>query len=73
VWQIDWAHPKFGIILASCSYDGKVFIWKDQGSGSWKKIKEHTMHTASGMKIRNKFTFILNFAHYINSIFFICL
>jgi protein transport protein SEC13 len=48
VWRVDWAHPKFGVILASCSYDGKVFIWKDHGAGSWKKIKEHILHTASG-------------------------
>lgn len=35
VWQVAWAHPSFGPILASCSYDGKVFIWKDHGgSGS---------------------------------------
>ncbi|CAD6891269.1 unnamed protein product [Tilletia controversa] len=32
VWQVAWAHPKFGPILASCSYDGKVAIWKDNGS-----------------------------------------
>ena len=24
VWQVAWAHPKFGSILASCSYDRKV-------------------------------------------------
>ena len=24
VWQVAWAHPKFGNILASCSYDRKV-------------------------------------------------
>ncbi len=24
VWQLAWAHPKFGQILASCSYDRKV-------------------------------------------------
>ncbi|CAG8484714.1 14722_t:CDS:2, partial [Racocetra fulgida] len=35
-------------ILASCSYDSKVIIWKEQ-KGSWKKIKEYTGHTASGM------------------------
>lgn len=34
VWQVAWAHPKFGPILASASYDGKVIIWKDNGSGS---------------------------------------
>lgn len=31
VWQVAWAHPKFGSILASSSYDGKVIIWKDEG------------------------------------------
>ncbi|KAI0660114.1 vesicle budding-like protein [Cubamyces menziesii] len=52
VWQVAWAHPKFGQILASCSYDGKVFIWKEQqgqgaSPGGWTKIKEHTLHKAS--------------------------
>jgi protein transport protein SEC13 len=46
VWQVAWAHPKFGNILASASYDGRVFIWKEQ-HGSWSKIKEHSVHTAS--------------------------
>ncbi|GAB5590087.1 GTPase-activating protein S13 [Umbelopsis nana] len=46
VWQVAWAHPKFGSILASCSYDGRVFIWKEQ-NGAWTKIKEHAVHTAS--------------------------
>lgn len=30
VWQVSWAHPKFGILLASASYDGRVIIWKEQ-------------------------------------------
>ena len=34
VWQVAWAHPTFGDILASCSYDGKVIIWKDNGAGA---------------------------------------
>ncbi|KAJ7590435.1 WD40-repeat-containing domain protein [Mycena floridula] len=46
VWQVTWAHPKFGHILASCSYDGKVLIWREQ-AGQWTKVKEHTLHTAS--------------------------
>ncbi|KAI0223312.1 GTPase-activating protein S13 [Massospora cicadina] len=46
VWQVSWAHPKFGNILASCSYDGKVFIWKENG-GTWSVIKEHTCHSSS--------------------------
>lgn len=24
VWQVSWAHPKFGHLLASCSFDRKV-------------------------------------------------
>merc|ERR1712166_1216202 len=24
VWQVCWAHPKFGSIIASCSYDSSV-------------------------------------------------
>ncbi|ORX39375.1 WD40-repeat-containing domain protein [Kockovaella imperatae] len=58
VWQLAWAHPSFGSILASCSYDGRVFIWKEVGAGGgkgsggelqdgWERIKEHTLHTAS--------------------------
>lgn len=59
VWQLAWAHPSFGSILASCSYDGRVFIWKEVGLGAgkgtggevqdgWERIKEHSLHTASG-------------------------
>lgn len=52
VWQVAWAHPKFGSILASCSYDGKALIWKEQQPGQgWAKIKEHTLHSASGAPI----------------------
>ena len=46
MWQVAWAHPKFGNILASCAYDGKVFIWKEQNS-NWTIIREHGMHSAS--------------------------
>ncbi|KAI9633717.1 WD40-repeat-containing domain protein [Dioszegia hungarica] len=58
VWAVAWAHPSFGSILASCSYDGRVFIWKEVGPGQgkgtggevqdgWERIKEHNLHTAS--------------------------
>ncbi|KAL7424587.1 GTPase-activating protein S13 [Cryptotrichosporon argae] len=58
VWQVAWAHPSFGSILASCSYDGRVFIWKEVGAGQgksgggeiqdgWERIKEHSLHSAS--------------------------
>jgi WD40 repeat protein len=50
VHALAWAHPSFGSILASCSFDGKVFIWKenDGPQKGWSKVKEHLLHTASG-------------------------
>lgn len=33
VWQIAWAHPKFGCMLASCSFDNTVIIWKESDGG----------------------------------------
>ncbi|KAK9459121.1 WD40-repeat-containing domain protein [Lipomyces oligophaga] len=48
VWQVSWAHPKFGVILASCSYDGKVLIWReDESSKTWTNISQHTSHSES--------------------------
>lgn len=46
VWQLSWAHPKFGTILASAGYDGRVIVWREQ-NGQWSKLTEHTLHTAS--------------------------
>ncbi|EEB08739.1 COPII-coated vesicle component Sec13 [Schizosaccharomyces japonicus yFS275] len=46
VWQLDWAHPKFGTILASASYDGHVIVWREQ-DGTWKQLYDHALHQAS--------------------------
>lgn len=49
IHALSWAHPSFGSILASCSFDGKVFIWKENDGGKgWGRVKDHTLHTASG-------------------------
>ena len=47
MWQVAWAHPMYGNILASCSYDRKVIIWKEE-NGTWEKTHEHTGHDSSG-------------------------
>jgi len=60
VWCVAWSHPKFGTILASSSYDGRILIWKEVAGGAgaggaggagaggqWQRIYEFTMHTAS--------------------------
>lgn len=49
------AHPKFGTILASSSYDGKVLIWREQApstasasaASTWAKVFDFSLHTAS--------------------------
>lgn len=45
VWQVSWSHPRFGL-LASCSYDGSVVIWK-QEQERWSKVKTYKEHTGS--------------------------
>jgi len=45
--KLAWAHPKFGSILASCSYDKKVIIWKETPTNVWTKIFEYDKHESS--------------------------
>lgn len=44
VWEISWSHPKFGVVLASCSFDGSVLIHRESPPGSWTLI-----HAARGL------------------------
>lgn len=50
VWQVSWAHPKFGIMLASCSYDGSVLVHSETGgnnNSNWSVIYEYKLHESS--------------------------
>eukprot|EP00698_Gefionella_okellyi_P020698 TRINITY_DN6535_c0_g1_i1.p1 TRINITY_DN6535_c0_g1~~TRINITY_DN6535_c0_g1_i1.p1 ORF type:complete len:311 (+),score=39.07 TRINITY_DN6535_c0_g1_i1:109-1041(+) len=47
VWGIQWAHPKFGTILASCSYDRKVIIWKETSPNNWQQLHTIADHESS--------------------------
>ena len=46
VWQLAWAHPRYGQILASCSYDRKVILWREE-HGSWSQLYIHSQHDSS--------------------------
>lgn len=48
MWRVAWAHPSFGNILASCSYDRMVFLWKETSENVWNKIHNYAQHTSSG-------------------------
>ena len=39
VWQVAWAHPKFGSLIASCSYDRKVIVWKEASERQWVQVR----------------------------------
>lgn len=51
VWCVAWAHPKYGSILASAGYDGKVVIWSQIATGAkagqWHSIYDFPLHGAS--------------------------
>ncbi len=47
VWEVSWAHPKFGVLLASCSYDRQVMIHRE-AEGVWLPIFVHRFHESSG-------------------------
>ncbi|QDS74318.1 hypothetical protein FKW77_004089 [Venturia effusa] len=47
VWCVAWAHPQFGTLLASSSYDGRIVIWKEQPQGVWGKAYDFAGHGAS--------------------------
>jgi protein transport protein SEC13 len=46
VWQLAWAHPRYGTLLASCSYDRRVIIWKET-DGKWDIHYNYDGHDSS--------------------------
>ncbi|KAG5496063.1 hypothetical protein JKF63_02361 [Porcisia hertigi] len=49
VWMVSWAHPRFGNLLASASYDQKAIIWKEirQGAPRWIPVHVIDIHQGS--------------------------
>ncbi|KAL7068853.1 hypothetical protein ACR3K2_06880 [Cryptosporidium serpentis] len=47
VWQVCWAHPTFGSVLASCSYDKRVIVWKEIHRGHWEAVYSCDEFTSS--------------------------
>ncbi|CBK23828.2 uncharacterized protein, partial [Blastocystis hominis] len=46
VWKIAWSHPRYGSLLASCSYDGSVKIFKFEDT-SYSVFYTYEGHKAS--------------------------
>lgn len=47
VWQVAWAHPRFGVLLASCSYDGSIIIHKEISQNNWTIAYQHKINDSS--------------------------
>lgn len=48
VWQVSWAHPKFGVLLASCGFDGSVLIHRETHPRQWTLLyANHSLHESS--------------------------
>lgn len=47
VWEVAWAHPKFGTVLASCSFDGTVLIHRESRPRVWTLLHTHRFHESS--------------------------
>lgn len=37
VWEIAWAHPRWGTLLASCGYDGLVLVHRETDANTWEE------------------------------------
>lgn len=37
IWKVAWAHPEFGQLIASCSFDRTVCIWEEEEDHKWTK------------------------------------
>jgi len=46
VWMVTWAHPRFGRVLASASFDQKAIIWKESGN-KWSPVHVVAIHQGS--------------------------
>lgn len=47
VWQVGWAHPKYGSLLASCGFDQRVIVWKEVADNVWQQVHQSAAHAAS--------------------------
>ena len=48
--QVAWAHPKFGSLLATASFDSKVIVWKEVSDNVWQQARaQSACHTCCGV------------------------
>lgn len=46
--KVTWAHPEYGQVLASCSFDRTVKIWEESEYGIPPTLFSHYLEAKSG-------------------------
>nr|AXS78259.1 Nucleoporin seh1-A [Anisakis simplex] len=52
VWRVIWAHPEFGQILATCSFDRSVIIWEETVRSEDETLSRNGMQSSMKAKSR---------------------
>ena len=60
VWRVTWAHPEFGQVLASCSFDRTAAVWEEIVGESNDKQRglSHWVSTTIALKKKKKKMYI---------------
>ncbi|XP_012272026.1 nucleoporin SEH1-A isoform X2 [Orussus abietinus] len=59
VWKVTWAHPEFGQVLATCSFDRTAAVWEEiigEGSGPGERGMRHWVRRANLVDSRTSVT-----------------
>lgn len=48
VWQLSWADPKYGSLLASASFDKRVLLHQEGIDGQWRVVYSFEDNKTSG-------------------------
>eukprot|EP00894_Picocystis_sp_ML_P002629 jgi/Pico_ML_1/53146/g3749.t1 len=38
VWRVSWAHPTYGSLLATCSFDATAAVWQEVAPNRWDRV-----------------------------------
>lgn len=60
VWRVTWAHPEFGQVLASCSFDRTAAVWEEivGESNDKQRGQSHWVSKQAGQACKNIFIFL---------------
>ncbi|XP_078034855.1 nuclear pore complex protein Nup44A isoform X2 [Augochlora pura] len=59
VWKVTWAHPEFGQVLATCSFDRTAAVWEEivgEGSGPGERGMRHWVRRTNLVDSRKSVT-----------------